>query len=198
MLVLERRAEETLRSHCSLFFVPGLSQVKPLHSHSRYLARLPVCPRVLNALSHLSVFPAELLDSLSLFCICLSEPQSGCMSVCTCLCLYLPDMPSPSVAPCSSVCPQGGACKGASQAQSSELWVVPQSEGRLGPSGCVFSFRLSICPSFLETGPWPSSSAYWVPRKMTEVPSQALPDSTCPQGPPGLSWPLVGVWVVCA
>lgn len=70
--------------------VPGLSQVKPLHSHSRYRSLWPCAPHVPPVYPPCaecslppSVFPTELLDSLSLFPVCLSvclcELQSGCI-----------------------------------------------------------------------------------------------------------------------
>lgn len=91
-----------------------------------------------------------LTPRLSLFCVCLS--QSGwvfwnlTVSPCPSFHLCFPDVFSPSVAPCPSVCPRDGA--------GSVLTTVDcasWSGGQLGPSGCVIPHRLSICPSFLET-----------------------------------------------
>lgn len=162
MLVLGRRAEETLRPHCSLFFVPGLSQVKPLHSHSRYLARLPMCPRAPVCRTPSATFLSSLLSclTLSLCCFCLSPNlavSSGIwLLVCTCLFLCLPDVPSPSVAPCPSVCPQGGACKGRHQYQHlravgcAPVWGPPGSLWL-----CLFlpTVHLSILSGDLGHGP---------------------------------------------
>lgn len=143
----------------------------------------PHVPSVLKALRHLSAFPAELPDSSSVpvcLFVCLSLTLTG-VSLCPSSLLCLPDVLNPSVAPCPSVCPWDGA--------DSVLTVVDcasRSRGHLGPSGCDFPYQLSICLSFLDT------CASWVPLRMTEVSSQALPDAAHPQDPPAMSRQLVG------
>lgn len=131
------------------FPIPGLPQVKPLHSRSRYLhlclrpcaeCRLPCC------------LPSDLLGSLSasLLSLCPSPTvwlRLLAASLCPSLCSCLPDMLSASVVPlavCLSLrwCMQKGR-----QAQSCQVCMVPLALGAAWVPLAVFAPNRSFVHS---------------------------------------------------
>lgn len=128
--------------------VPGLPQVKPLHSHSRYLHLCPCVPAA--ECRPPSAFPLTCLTP-SLLPRCLSPivwlvwnlATSLCLSLCSCL----PDVLSASVVP-SAICLSLRWCmQEGRQARSCQVWTVPLGLGApwvplavFGPSrSCVHS-----------------------------------------------------------
>lgn len=157
----EARVSEVSHPLCSP--LPGIPQVQPLHSHSRYPAPLPACPPHVGT-PHL---PADLLD------LCLSHLLDLCLSAClpiflflsvghqcrSLLCLHLSTAPSIGT---SSHCLSLGSIWG--RAQRFVLWA-----------GCHL-FLLAVVD--LPT----SQHAFWThgPHTFSPGPTHGMPFLTLP------------------